>query len=328
MNLFLSTRKLTSRREDHLTEFFAALLDTNQTFRQNYADFTLADFARKNGWDAPTIVKVRTQATKLAEGNRPDMLLQLADGHTILCEHKLDAQETEGSEYDPRKQLSRYLDLADGVLYVRSSFKAPDREVLDHPKYIKHTKRDHFLWRDFYCRFPDDNDVLTKWLKDGFKHLGFTPPHPSVGDLHHTDPDQKEANRRNFAKHWDGTIMASRQLGWRVESGAIMELYFDKDDALAPAVFVSPDSGGRFILKATSKEGRLDDLKKAMANAADALDIPADIEDALASYKTQKVPAVQACSTLTAIIGEGKTDSDVADKRLSHFVSAFLEALV
>jgi hypothetical protein len=185
MNLFLSTRSLSgSRREDHLTEFFAAALEISSTARADYFETTLKGFAKANGWSRCGINRIETQPGEFSEATcRPDMLLTLSNGKRIACEHKLDAIETPGSECDDRPQLERYLDLpVDGVLFVRSSWKPPSERVLAHPKYIRPDERDHFLWRDFYHLFLHDEPFLA-WLREGFENLGFTPPHPSIGEL-------------------------------------------------------------------------------------------------------------------------------------------------
>ncbi|UCG68538.1 MAG: hypothetical protein JSV09_12115 [Thermoplasmata archaeon] len=128
MNLFLSTRLLTRKREDHLTEFLAATLDLYPRFAQDYIDYVLGDHARKKKWSKPRLSKVETQVQY--PGCIPDMRLTLKDGHVIVCEHKLEAIETtlsaDEDEPNQMKQLERYLNLnIDGVVYVRASWKSP-----------------------------------------------------------------------------------------------------------------------------------------------------------------------------------------------------------
>jgi hypothetical protein len=41
MNLFISTRSLTPKKEDHLTEFFAAALQLDEALRSKYCDAVL-----------------------------------------------------------------------------------------------------------------------------------------------------------------------------------------------------------------------------------------------------------------------------------------------
>src|SRR6185295_19965327 len=92
MNLFLSTRRLTSAKEDHLTEFLAAALEADRAFRDAYALLT----------------NPCTMATSFA------------------CEHKIEASEAIGEEAGEgravRRQLERYRKLPiDGLAYLRSS---------------------------------------------------------------------------------------------------------------------------------------------------------------------------------------------------------------
>ena len=58
-NPFLSTRSLCGgHEEDHLTEFWAAALDSCPTFREGYARFLLAAHAARRGWGAVHIESV------------------------------------------------------------------------------------------------------------------------------------------------------------------------------------------------------------------------------------------------------------------------------
>jgi len=91
MNLFWSTRALTTAREDHLTEFFATALDVSPSFRDSYFNLVLSNYARTKGWGCPKIDGVQTQVSFEATTCCPDMILELSNGKTIACEHKLDA---------------------------------------------------------------------------------------------------------------------------------------------------------------------------------------------------------------------------------------------
>lgn len=51
-NLFLTTRRLTTAHEDHLTEFFASALETNAAFAKSYIDLLLA--SRDATWGPQT----------------------------------------------------------------------------------------------------------------------------------------------------------------------------------------------------------------------------------------------------------------------------------
>jgi hypothetical protein len=151
-NLFLATRRLTRSKEDHLTEFIAALLVLNKKFNLDFSQLVLSEYAAQQGWDKPKIKGVETQVSYPGTTCRPDMRFLLEDGHVILCENKIEAPETMGSSMDGRGQLKRYLDLpADGLVYIRSS---PDQkishEVLSHPRFI--SRNGHHL------QIPDESD--------------------------------------------------------------------------------------------------------------------------------------------------------------------------
>jgi hypothetical protein len=212
-NLFLSTRKLAKgAKEDHLTEFFAAALDIDEPFREAYASMVIAPFAEKWGWAEPRIRNVETQKKFEGHNSCPDMALTLTDGNVIICEHKLEANETlapASPETDKlvadalkqdESQLWRYLKLPiDGLVFVRESPKPPAQKVLEHDKYVLPSKGKHFLWRDFYDSLAHGKSQPCIWLRDGFEKLGYTPPLPFVGDLSESD------KQYNFAKLWTQT---------------------------------------------------------------------------------------------------------------------------
>ena len=249
MNLFWSTRGLTAAREDHLTEFFAAALDVSSSFRESYSYLVLAIYAKTKGWGCPHIDRVRTQVSFDGTTCCPDMILQLSNGKTIACEHKLDAIETLGPERDQKAQLERYLDLPiEGLVYVRTSWKPPSPKVVAHPKYIHPAEREHFLWRDFYPTLRQGQHAVIDWIREGFERLGFTPPHPSVGEMSGPDDEMNRRNRQNFAKLWGRTRSSAHGLGWKVTSGSIVELYLTNNrSSLASWVFISPAQFERFL---------------------------------------------------------------------------------
>lgn len=242
MNLFWSTRALTSAREDHLSEFFAAALDVSLSFRESYFNLVLAIYAKTKDWGCVQIEGVQTQVSFEGTTCCPDMILRLSNGKTIACEHKLDAIETLGPELNQKAQLERYLDLPiEGLVYVRTSWKPPSAKVVTHPKYIHPAQREHFLWRDFYPILRQGQHVVIDWLREAFERLGFTPPHPSIGEMSGPDDEMNRRNRQNFAKLWGRTRSRAHSLGWKVTSGSIVELYLTNNhSSLASWVFISP----------------------------------------------------------------------------------------
>ena len=97
-NLFLNTRKLTSSKEDHLTEFLAALITMSEPFNVEFSQLLLGEYATQNGWEDPIIASVETQVSYPGTNCCPDMRFTLGDGHVILCENKIEAPETQATE--------------------------------------------------------------------------------------------------------------------------------------------------------------------------------------------------------------------------------------
>ena len=329
MNLFWSTRALTQSKEDHLTEFFAAALTLNEHVRNAYAELVFGRYAQENGWRNPVVEKVETQVLYDGTNCCPDMRLTLADGHIVICEHKIDALETQGSEPDDRLQLERYLALPiDGLVYVRSSWKSPTQAVLENPKYIRPPEKELFLWRDFYNIVAQSDDQFVAWIKEGFETLGFTPPHPIIGELSGPDPEENSRNRRNFAKLWSSTKSFASQLGWKVGTGSIVELYLSQSPtSLATDVFVSPAMLDRFLFRVTPGKRKLDEVLTVLKHAAESLRVPTEISETIVRRKEGKVPVVDVTTSLNMVIGETTQSTAEIERRLLEFVGTFLSAL-
>lgn len=324
MNLFLSTRRLVTGKEDHLTEFSAGALDIDPSFRQSYVDFVLRPFAKRNQWPPPVISAVDTQ--RPFPGCCPDMCLTLQDGHLIVCEHKIDAIETMGPEGDdgqePAAQLERYLGLpVDGLVYVRAGWKPPDLEVLNNEKYVRPHNREHSLWRDFFPLLEGSTHPFTAWICEGFRRLGFTPPHPVVGDL--SVPE----NRRNFAKLWSATRSLGHSLGWRVGTGSVVELYFDKPaSSLASKVWVCPRDE-QLLVRATPREkANESEVESRLHTVAARLPIPAEVERHSVRRVEGKAVVIDAWCPLRLALREAQTREDL-ERKLVEFVGPFLMAL-
>ena len=328
MNLFWSTRALTQSKEDHLTEFFAAALTLNHDLRDAYTEYVLDIFAQYHSWKKPIIMKVETQVSYEGTNSRPDMRITLTDGHVILSEHKIDALETEGSADDSRLQLERYLSLpADGLVYVRSSWRPPSQVVLENPKYIKPPNKEHFLWRDFYNILNVDDQFIA-WIREGFETLGFTPPHPIIGELSGPDWVENAKNRRNFAKLWSSTKSLAREMGWKVGTGSIVELYFSRSPTpLATDVFISPAKQERFLFRVTPTKGRANTVLRVLRNTSETLSTPVEIEEAVVRRKEGKVTVVDITTSLNRVIGKKAYDSAEIEERLRNFVGVFLSTL-
>lgn len=331
MNLFWSTRALTAAREDHLTEFFAAALDISKPFREAYANYILTVHSQSNTSDTPEIVNIKTQASFPGTTCCPDMILTLSNGKTIACEHKLEANETMGPEQDQRTQLKRYLDLPiDGLLYVRTSYKPPVPEVVNHPKYIRPHDRAHFLWRDFYPLLSSscEKHILIDWLRVGFERLGFTPPHPSIGDMSGPDDALNKENRKNFAKLWQRTRSAAHTLGWKVSAGSIVELYLAGNSAsLASEIFISPAKFERVLFRITPHDDKHPVLRDRLQQVTERMSPKTELVQHAISRKKGKVRVIDITTSLREILGAEPLSAEEIETKLFNFVEPLLLTL-
>jgi hypothetical protein len=323
MNLFLSTQKLTDQREDHLTEFFAAALTISEPLRRNFYELAIAPYARLKKWGDSQILSVETQACYDGTNCRPDLRFQLSDGRKILCENKLNAPETPGSEADDRLQLERYLDLPeiDGLLYIRSGIHPPGEKVLSHPKYIRPVARQHFLWRDFYPIFDGVTDPLLVWIRDGFEHLGFVPPHPSCLSM------ENEAGLRDFAKLWGTTRSCASKLGWDSETNKFAQLYLNSTKQSAvEAILVQPTPRG-FLIRISPGDGRAETCFSLARHACESYPHPLIQESKQIRRGIGKVEVFHLEVSAKDLLGLSPRTTDEVEKSLSEFVLHFLNAI-
>ena len=256
-NLFLATRSLTSSKEDHLTEFLAALIIMDVPFNVEFSQLLLGEYAAQKGWSKPVITSVETQVNYPGTTCCPDMRFTLEDDHVILCENKIEAPETQGPSSDPRGQLRRYLDLpSDGVAYIRAtpSHKL-EREVIEHPSFISRNHH-HFLWRDFYPLLVESTNPISASVCKGFEVMGFVPPLPAIGTLSDFNASEDEQNRTAFKQLWQPAAEYGRLRGWRVETNKNAEMYYSPDGS-SPIyqIFVSPSKSECFLIRLTLMDG-------------------------------------------------------------------------
>ncbi|MBN2250475.1 MAG: hypothetical protein JW724_00185, partial [Candidatus Altiarchaeota archaeon] len=134
-------------------------------------------------------------------------------------------------------QLSRYLEFFDSLAFITDYPCEVSADVRKNPKFKKPVNRDHFMWHDFFgeieeCSGQMRQKVLTEELMELFRHLGFEPANPLIGDL--LDPDKKKAekNRKNFAKLWSPTRQGLKERGWKkITRGTIAELYVSEGES-------------------------------------------------------------------------------------------------
>lgn len=333
-NLFINTRHLTDRKEDHLTEFFAGLLLSSPSFRKAYERFVLGSFFRRQGWKDVQIVKVETQCHYADEKRIPDMILHLSNGMKIACEHKIEALETGKDDDNNPNQLWDYLHLPDisGLVYVRSNWKPPLPDVVKHPKYVKPLKASHFLWRDFYHLLRRDDTVMGRWMKEAFEYLGYTPPVVLIGEMSGLDKAENERNRHNFVKLMTTTRNFANALGWKYEAGSIEGHYLSKNaKAACSDVLITACQTERFLFRATPRDGELQSivarLDSAMRDLAERFDIPTDISINTVKRVEGKVQVLDITTTLRDILGKKARTVQGIEQRLLDFHRPLLLAL-
>ncbi|MDF2153564.1 hypothetical protein [Vibrio sp. CAU 1672] len=314
MSLFRNTQKLTQAREDHLTEFFAACLNSSDQFSNAFVQLVFGQECTKQ------LVSVETQS--IYPNCRPDMKLVFDDKTILLCENKLDAMETVGNEHtDYLQQLERYLKLdVDGVMYIRTSLKPPSPSVLNHPRYLKPEDKSHFLWRDFYDLLVGDSNPLVQELKSGFEYMGFVPPNPTIGDLSRQAPREQ---RENFSKFWGTTEVRAQQGGWKIGVGDIVERYFEHENAnLASTVYVNPIKPERFLVRLTANPNRQEDIYQAVKR----LDFGSEVSICKRTVDRThgKDPVVDIEAPMSTILPSTLTTVESIEKQLHDFVIPLL----
>jgi hypothetical protein len=325
MNLFLCTKGLSrGREEDHLTAFFAGALVLDDEFRHAYEQFVLVPYGQSHGWLDCKIATVDIQVT-LAGYGCPDMVLTLGSGQRVACEHKLEAVETvaplEEQENDPIPQLQRYLAAPglDALMFVRATLKPPDPMVLEHPRYIRPEARQHFLWRDFFGLLEQRTHPYTRWLREGFETLGFTPPHPFIGDL--TIPD----NKQNLAKLWARTRARAHELGWSVGAGDVVELYLrHMAPRLVRQVWICPRNEQLLVRATPTTESDAPAIVDRFNSVGRQLDVGVNVERHSVRRTARRQLVVDAWTPLRAVLTDAVTGEE-AENRLFHFVAPFIE---
>lgn len=290
-NLFWETRRLTQAREDHLTCFLAAALESDASFRSEYEHCVLAPLAM--GASAPVIVQVETQPEFAEAGCRPDLRLWLSDGREVLCEHKLEAPEglQVGDDGEIKRQLSSYLALpVDGVAYFRSSLASVAAQYVEGPnshadnkrraRYLHPSSSPHFLWRDLYGPLSHGAHDITRWLFDGFRRLGFTPPVPHIGDLWPDDSDEVRERQKNFGKLWHRT-KAFAAARWEVTTGRRCELYLRlrSTGGFVARVYISPiaQDGSLLRFRVTTGPTHRDEVIRRLGLPAEVLPVEPEV---------------------------------------------------
>jgi hypothetical protein len=326
-NLFWQTRSLTQAREDHLTYFLASALECDAAFRESYQERVLQSLAAAGV--APQIAHVQTQAVFAEQSCRPDLLLILSDGRRIACEHKLEAPETllELESGEIKRQLERYLELdIAGVTYFRPHLVTLSQKILQHPRYIRPASQPHFLWRDLYDSLSCGAHVVTQWLADGFRRLGFTPAAPHVGPLAPDETEDVKENQRNFGKLWRSTRALASQ-DWKVGTGRRCELYLQPltPSELCSQVYVSPlaQMGSLLRFRCHTTDAQIERVREKLEGAV--AEIPFSPE--LTTGRLQNgLPFVDVIVSLYTVL-LGADEPEEQERRLLKQIAPLLEAL-
>ena len=329
MNLFWETRKLALQaREDHLTCFIAAALDVDEAFRAAYEAVALSQLATVGV--TPRIASVQIQVAFDEQRCCPDMMLTLADGRRVLCEHKIDALETQQIKADGKtvKQLERYLALPDiaGVAYFRSARLTMAGEVLSHELYLHPQTGSHFLWRDLYPALELGTTDVVRWLRDGFERLGFTPPVRHVGELWPGDSEAVRQNQRNFGKLWDRTH-AHFEAHWKVHRDQRgCELYLKPmGPSLVSQIYIAPIAQGGSLLRTRASVDRsnLGEVCNRLEAASAVLPVTPEL---VSSQRPDGSLFVELLAPLRSILGDA-TDAAEHEARLYDQVVPAVDAL-
>ncbi len=341
MNLFLNTRGLTERKEDHLTEFVAACLMSDPGFASAFLTRLLGSRVRAGEWKAPSIRDLKTQYTCTdVQGQtcRPDLVLWVkceAGEKVLACEHKIDAPEGQDPE-DPESstQLRQYLSVSelDALAYIRADWANVAKDVLRHPKYLASATDAHFLWRDLYPALLNQAGHLTRWLREGFEHLGFTPPPDGLPEL--SFREEHRENRAAFAKFLTPTRKMAEGLGWRhIQKASQSDLVLkDNPRAQAERVWISPlpCNGARLRVRITCRAplpaaAMKEHMVEALAGSRWARDVDCEVRRSLRSAGHVDVLDVEVA--LLRLL-EDTTGATQIELRLKEYLETILTSMV
>jgi hypothetical protein len=342
MNLFLSTRRLAEhKKEDHLTEFVAACLLSDPGFANDFLARVLGNRVWECGWRNPSIRDLKTQHTCTnAQGRacRPDLVLWVkceAGERVLACEHKIDAPEGQDPEKpESSSQLRQYLSVSefDALAYVRADWASVAEDIVRHPKYLAPTPEAHFLWRDFYPDLLKQTGHLTRWLREGFERLGFTPPPPGLPEV--SFREEHRENRETFAKFWAATRNMVWALGWRhIGAASQSDLVLrDNPGAAAERVWISPlpCNGARLRVRITCRPpvpaaAMKEHMLEALAGSGCGHDVDCEVRTALRSAGHVDVLDVEVALRRLLDDAAGATEIEL---RLKEYLETILTPLV
>ncbi len=324
---------LTSSKEDILTEFFAIALKVDEFVRNQFYKLALDPYFQQRNWGNDKIDDVETQKNfpneQTGKSSCVDMIIKTARGKTILCENKIDADQT--IDIDGELQLEKYLKLpCDALMFIRANESEDiSSQVLENSKYIRPrfgldiSEQQYFLWRNFYEMLGASRNQWTIWLSEYFDEKGFCGP--SIGfTLPRPDDPNKIQNESEFQKHWSELKNMAKNLGWKtVYPGDRVEVYINGHER-APDVWISPRNLPllKLHIAFVNNEDAINEVVACWRSQHEAINAISQSE----KINTKSGPKLELNIRSKAFIGDEVEPSDVG-VRLVEFFRPLLERL-
>lgn len=181
---------------------------------------------------------------------------------------------------------------------------------------------------DVYPLLEDGQHIITDWLRDGFKALGFRPPDREVGELKlRTEDDGERLAMEDFGKLYDRVRSYAATRQWKPGNGSRIELYLERHPTSPVGrIFISPDRGALRARFTPRTEALFDDVRSRVLGAVQHLAGDVTIETGSGNWDKVKVPIVVVTAPLRSIIGQGVT-ADEQEERLLQFAAPLVTAV-
>jgi hypothetical protein len=327
---FVQLLKRVAEKENVFTECLAAALRHDSELARDF--LVVLCGPELDGVDVrAATVEVDPQKAFLRTADHPaccvDLVFTLNRVVTVGVENKLWAVEG-------KTQLSDYLKLGlNRIAYVTARDRAVEPDVRANPQYLKPT-RGHFLWSDFdevverrgrHTAGP----LLTKALLEAFRHFGFEPPTPEIGNLLDADEDIRTRTRKNFAKLWETTRTELQKIGWNhLTPGSIAELYVqDGPSDRIKRVWLDPTWGrGLLRVRLTPHAGKVGEVEEALRFAQLPHGRDVHVHQGQEPRRRRDAGYVEATISLRTLLG-GALETEAMKKSLAEFVTAVFRAV-
>jgi hypothetical protein len=206
--------KLTRRREDFVTECFAAVLQADHVAASAYwRELTATLSSSIRSTTGPVMIETQLSAGK--GSSRLDMVVTRGR-HRIAVEHKLGSRQGQN-------QLPKYASLpkaeASHVALVTGDYQTVAEQVLNSRRYVKpRGNLPHFLWADFYGILEKSKSEIASATKGLFDRIGLQPAHKHIGDLRTADAEKQSRFDARLLVAWQPLIGSLKRSGWSVTS--------------------------------------------------------------------------------------------------------------